>query len=201
MLFHHCNCCSSCVYPHLYVFLYTWQQCFINFSLTSVINLFRRYKFVGTVVDKWLWFLHLFVNLFGGSIRCLYLRRLLIVNGFLSFYILCVLYIVNFYMSLFMYGYQIGISSESTSNRQAHIDKNTDFDFARKCWQGCSCVSFLLTDTQLEMLSTQMFGGELFSLFTLVLLQHIKTMSRVFTKKSHRNICMFFYFLFYYICT
>lgn len=42
---------------------------------------------------------------------------------FLSFYILCVLYIVIFYMSLFMYGYWIGVSSEAQQTGKPTLTK------------------------------------------------------------------------------
>lgn len=149
--------------------------------------MFRKYKFLGTVMDKWLWFLHLFVNLF----LCLYLGRLVIVNGFfIILYFMCFVYSYLLYVTFYVWLLNRSFFW-STTNRQAHIDKNTDFDFARKCQQGCSCISFLLTSTQLEM-SIQMFGVvESFSLLRLVLFQHLKTASGVCTKKSHRNICMF----------
>lgn len=109
---------------------------------------------------------------------------------FIILYFMCFVYSYLLYVTFYVWLLNRSFFW-STTNRQAHIDKNTDFDFARKCQQGCSCISFLLTSTQLEM-SIQMFGVvESFSLLRLVLFQHLKTASGVCTKKSHRNICMF----------
>lgn len=66
--------------------------------------MFNKYKVVGTVEDKWLWLLHLFVDIFVG-ILSLYLGKVRIVNA--SLYFSCFIFDVcnYFFMSVLMFGY------------------------------------------------------------------------------------------------